>query len=153
MVRCYGLAFPDIEFKLIADNRDIFHVQPEPLEERIDNLLDPTYSRNLLPLNVTKGDYSFSGFVGNLNLVRSRPGEQYLFLNRRFIKDRLMNRAVYNAYESLIKRGEYPFFVINLILPSDQVDVNVHPMKTEVRFKDEWRLFHLLKSEVGEVLS
>ena len=153
VVRCYGLAFPDVEFRLLADDRDIFHVHAEPLEERIDNLLDPTYSRNLLPLNITKGDIALSGFVGNLNLVRSRPGEQYLFLNRRFIKDRLMNRAVYNAYESLIKRGEYPFFVINLLLPGDQVDVNVHPMKTEVRFKDEWRLFHILKSEVANALS
>ena len=55
-----------------------------------------------------------------------------------------MNRAVYNAFESLIK-GEYPFFVINAVLPTDQVDVNVHPMKTEVRFKDEWRkLFNIL---------
>ena len=153
IVRCYGLAFPDVEFRLVADDRDIFHVHAEPLEERIDNLLDPTYSRNLLPLNITKGDIALSGFVGNPNLVRSRPGEQYLFLNRRFIKDRLMNRAVYNAYESLIKRGEYPFFVINLLLPGDQVDVNVHPMKTEVRFKDEWRLFHILKSEVADALS
>lgn len=153
VVRCYGLAFPDVEFRLVADDRDIFHVHAEPLEERIDNLLDPTYSRNLLPLNITKGDIALSGFVGNLNLVRSRPGEQYLFLNRRFIKDRLINRAVYNAYESLIKRGEYPFFVINLLLPGDQVDVNVHPMKTEVRFKDEWRLFHILKSEVADALS
>ena len=153
VVRCYGLAFPDVEFRLVADDRDIFHVHAEPLEERIDNLLDPTYSRTLLPLNITKGDIALSGFVGNLNLVRSRPGEQYLFLNRRFIKDRLMNRAVYNAYESLIKRGEYPFFVINLLLPGDQVDVNVHPMKTEVRFKDEWRLFHILKSEVADALS
>ena len=152
VVRCFGLAFPDIEFRLIADNRDVFHTQSESLEERIDNLLDPTYSRNLLPLNITKGDYILSGFIGNLNLVRSRPGEQYLFLNRRFIKDRLLNRAVYNAYESLIKRGEYPFFVVNLIIPGDQVDVNVHPTKTEVRFKDEWRLFHLLKSEVGNSL-
>ena len=153
VVRCYGLAFPDVEFRLVADDRDIFHVHAEPLEERIDNLLDPTYSRNLLPLNIAKGDIALSGFVGNLNLVRSRPGEQYLFLNRRFIKDRLMNRAVYNAYESLIKRGEYPFFVINLLIPGDQVDVNVHPMKTEVRFKDEWRLFHVLKSEVTDALS
>ncbi|MBI88975.1 MAG: hypothetical protein CMG60_02715 [Candidatus Marinimicrobia bacterium] len=153
VVRCYGLAFPDIEFKLIADNRNIFNVKSESLEERIDNLLDPTYSRNLIAINTTKGDYAFTGFVGNLNLVRSRPGEQYLFLNRRFIKDRLINRSIYNAYESLIKRGEYPFFVINLILPIDQVDVNVHPMKTQVRFKDEWRLFHLLKSEVGHSLN
>ncbi len=153
VVRCYGLAYPEVSFKLIADNRNIFHILPESLDRRIDNLLDPTYSRNLLQLNVTKGDYAFSGFVGNLNLVRSRPGEQYLFLNRRFIKDRLMNRAVYNAYESLIKRGEYPFFVINLILPNDQADVNVHPMKTEVRFKDEWRVFNVLKSCVNEALS
>ena len=153
VVRRYGLAFPEVTFKLVSDNRDIFHVKSETLEDRIDNLLDPTYSRNLLPLNLAKGDYAFSGFVGNLNLVRSRPGEQYLFLNRRFIKDRLMNRAVYGAYESLVKRGEYPFFVINLLLPNDQVDVNVHPMKTEVRFKDEWRVFNVLKSGVSDALS
>ena len=153
VVRRYGLAFPEVTFKLVSDNRDIFHVKSETLEDRIDNLLDPTYSRNLLPLNLAKGDYAFSGFVGNLNLVRSRPGEQYLFLNRRFIKDRLMNRAVYGAYESLVKRGEYPFFVINLLLPNDQVDVNVHPMKMEVRFKDEWRVFNVLKSGVSDALS
>jgi len=152
IVRRYGLAFPEVSFKLIADGREIFNLKSEKLEERIDNLLDPTYSKNLLPLNVTKGDYSFSGFVGSLNLIRSRPGEQYIFLNRRFIKDRLMNRAVYNAYESLIKRGEYPFFVINLVLPNDQADVNVHPMKLEVRFKDEWRLFNVLKSVVSDAL-
>jgi DNA mismatch repair protein MutL len=152
VVRRFGLAFPEVSFKLISDDRDIFHVKTENLEDRIDNLLDPTYSRNLLPINLVKGDYAFSGFVGNLNLVRSRPGEQYLFLNRRFIKDRLMNTAVYGAYESLVKRGEYPFFVINLILPTDQVDVNVHPMKTEVRFKDEWRVFHVLKAGVNDSL-
>ena len=63
-----------------------------------------------------------------------------------------MNRAIYNAYESLIKRGEYPFFVVNLVLPKDQVDVNVHPMKLEVRFKDEWRLFNILKHVVHDSL-
>ena len=152
VVRRFGLGFPEVSFKLVSDDRDIFHVKTENLEDRIDNLLDPTYSRNLLPINLVKGDYAFSGFVGNLNLVRSRPGEQYLFLNRRFIKDRLMNTAVYGAYESLVKRGEYPFFVINLILPTDQVDVNVHPMKTEVRFKDEWRVFHVLKAGVNDSL-
>ena len=80
VVRRFGLGFPEVSFKLVSDNRDIFHVKTENLEERIDNLLDPTYSRNLLPISLVKGDYAFSGFVGNLNLVRSRPGEQYLFL-------------------------------------------------------------------------
>ncbi len=152
VVRQFGLAYPEVSFKLISDKRVIFHLQIENLENRIDNLMDPTYSKNLLPINIVKGDYAFSGFVGNLNLVRSRYGEQYLFLNRRFIKDRLMNSAVYSSYESLVKRGEYPFFVINLMLPNNQVDVNVHPMKMEVRFKDEWRVFHVLKATVSEAL-
>ena len=152
VVRQFGLAYPEVSFKLISDKRVIFHLQIENLENRIDNLMDPTYSKNLLPINIVKGDYAFSGFVGNLNLVRSRYGEQYLFLNRRFIKDRLMNSAIYSSYESLVKRGEYPFFVINLMLPNNQVDVNVHPMKMEVRFKDEWRVFHVLKATVSEAL-
>ena len=152
VVRRFGLAYPEVEFKLISDNRKIFHVQPEKLEERIDNLLDPTYSRNLIKFNFTKGDYAFSGVVGNLNLVRSRPGEQYLFLNRRFIKDRLINRSIYNAYDALIKRGEFPFFIVNLVIPGNQIDVNVHPMKTEVRFKDEWRVFNIIKSELSILL-
>ena len=150
IVRRYGLGFPEVSFKLISDNRSIFALHPEDLENRIDKLLDPTYSKNLLPLTLVRGDYVFSGFVGNLNLVRKRPGEQYLFLNRRFIKDRLLNSSVYNAYESLVKRGEYPFFLINLVIPPEQVDVNVHPMKTEVRFKDEWRIFNVLKSGVSD---
>jgi len=152
VVRRFGLGFPEISFKLVSDGRDIFHIDAENLEQRIDHLLDPTYSRNLLPLTLVKGDYAISGFVGSLNLVRKRPGEQYLFLNRRFIKDRLLNSAVYKAYESLVKRGEYPFFVLNLIVPPDQIDVNVHPMKTEVRFKDEWRVFNVLKAGVAESL-
>ena len=85
-------------------------------------------------------------------MVRSRPGEQFIFLNSRFIKDRLLNSAVYSGFKSLIKRGEFPFFVLNISLPVDQVDVNVHPMKTEVRFKDEWRIYHVIKAAVTESL-
>ncbi|MBT3589133.1 MAG: DNA mismatch repair endonuclease MutL [Candidatus Marinimicrobia bacterium] len=152
IVRRYGLAYPEVAFKIISDEKEILSVLPESLEERIDALFDPTYGENLRPVNFSKGDFVFTGFVGNLNLIRSRPSEQYLFLNRRFIKDRLLNSAVYSAYEALVKRGEYPFFVINLMIPSDQVDVNVHPMKTEVRFQDEWRVYHVLKSGVKEAL-
>ena len=152
VVRRYGLAFPEKVFRIISDNRTIFHVQRENLEDRINNLMDPTYSSNLLPVNLVKEDYIFSGFIGNLNLIRKRPGEQYLFVNNRFIKDKLINKAVYNAYESLIKRGEYPFFLINIKMPPDQVDVNIHPMKTEVRFIDEWRVFSVLKAGIRDSL-
>ena len=152
MVKRYALAYPEVAIKLIHDEKDILNLQSESLKERIDNVLDPTYSSNVLEVNIVKGDFSVSGFIGNLNLVRSRPGEQYIFLNRRFIKHRLLNNAVYSAYRSLLKRGEYPFYVLNLVQPPDQIDVNVHPMKIEARFKDEWRLYHVLKSAVEEAL-
>lgn len=153
MIRRFALSYPDRAFKLISDNRDILNLQPEDLESRIVHVMDPAYRDQLLPLNYTKGDYSISGFLGNLNLIRTRPGEQYIFLNDRYIQNRLMNSSVYGAYRSLINRGEFPFFALNIKLPHDQVDVNVHPMKTEVRFKDEWRIYHVLKSAVEEALN
>ena len=69
-----------------------------------------------------------------------------LFLNGRYIVSRLLNSAVYSSFSSLINRGEFPFFVLNIEIPTDLVDVNVHPMKTEVRFEDEWRVYHFLKT-------
>ena len=153
MVRRFGLSRPSIGFTLVVDGKKIIELFPEKFDERIGSLFDNTYKRNLIPIEIAKTDYIFSGYVGNLNLIRKRYGEQFIFMNGRYIKDRLLNSAVYSAYQSLVKRGEYPFFVINIQMPYDQVDVNVHPMKTEVRFHDEWRVYHVLKSGVNESLS
>lgn len=153
VVRGFTLARPSKDFTFISNGKEIFNLQKESLPERVSAVYDPTYISNLLNVDISKGDYSISGYIGNLNLVRSRPGEQFLFLNGRLIKDRLLNSAVYSGYRSLVKRGEYPFFVLNLEIPQEQVDVNVHPMKTEVRFKDEWRIYHVLKSGIEDALS
>ncbi|MFL3044873.1 MAG: DNA mismatch repair endonuclease MutL [Candidatus Neomarinimicrobiota bacterium] len=153
MLRRFGLEFPEVSFLLMHNDKTILNLTPETLEERIIALTDPSYRDQLLPVNMIKSDYNISGFVGTLNLVRGRPGDQYLFVNRRFIKNRLLNSAVYAAYESLVKRGEYPFSLLNLVLPPDQLDVNVHPRKIEVRFTDEWRIYHVVKSAVREALA
>ena len=153
MVRRFGLSMPNIGYSLTVDGKKVIELFPEELAERIGSLFDNTYKENLIPINISKADYTFSGYVGNLNLIRKRFGEQFIFMNGRYIKDRLLNSAVYSAYQSLVKRGEYPFFVINIQIPFQQVDVNVHPMKTEVRFHDEWRVYHVLKSGVNDALS
>ena len=153
MVRRFGLSRPNLGFRLTVDGKKVIELFPEDLSERIGSLFDNTYKENLIPINISKADYTFSGYVGNLNLIRKRFGEQFIFMNGRYIKDRLLNSAVYSAYQSLVKRGEYPFFVINIQIPFEQVDVNVHPMKTEVRFHDEWRVYHVLKSGVNDSLS
>ena len=152
-VKNFGLSSPQVGFSLIIDGKKVIDLIPENLDERIGSLFDNTYPKNLIPIDISKADFTFTGYIGNLNLIRKRFGEQYLFLNGRYIKDRLLNSAVYSSYQSLVKRGEYPLFIINIELPFDQVDVNVHPMKTEVRFKDEWRIYHVLKSGVNQALS
>ena len=152
-VKNFGLSSPQVGFSLIIDGKKVIDLIPENLDERIGSLFDNTYPKNLIPIDISKADFTFTGYIGNLNLIRKRFGEQYLFLNGRYIKDRLLNSAVYSSYQSLVKRGEYPLFIINIDIPFDQVDVNVHPMKTEVRFKDEWRIYHVLKSGVNQALS
>ena len=153
MVRRFSLDFPDVSFILMHNNKKILNLVPEKLEDRIISINDPTFHDQLLKVELNKGDYKISGFVGTLNLVRKRPGQQYLFVNRRYVQNRLLNSAVYSAYESLVKRGEYPFSLLNLTIPPDQLDVNVHPMKIEVKFIDEWRVYHIVKSAVRDPLS
>ncbi len=152
MIRRFALAHPQIAFRLNADGRELFNLSPEKFPHRIGAVFDPTYRENINKVEFSKGQFTIAGAIGNLNLVRTRPGEQYLFLNGRYINNRLLNSAVYSGYHSLIKRGEYPFFVLNLSLPAREIDVNVHPMKLEVRFKDEWRIYHVLKSAIEESL-
>ena len=153
MVRRFGLDFPDVSFILSHNNKNILNLAPESLEDRIVSLNDPTFRDQLLKVELKKGDYTISGYVGTLNLIRKRPGHQYLFVNKRFVQNRLLNSAVYSAYESLVKRGEYPFSLLNITIPFDQLDVNVHPMKIEVKFIDEWRVYHIVKSAVKDSIS
>ncbi len=151
-VRRFALCFPQIAFSLTSGERELFRLTPAELKGRIGAVFDSFYEKSLKAVALEKNPFQVEGYVGNLSLVRGRPGEQYIFLNGRPVQDRLLNSAVYGAYRSLINRGEYPFFVLNIRMPLDGVDVNVHPAKTEVRFKDEWRVYHVLKTAVTEAV-
>ena len=152
-VRRFGLCQPNVRFTLTADDKEVMTLAPMTLIDRIAAVHDPSYKENLLEVNHQAGPFAITGYVGNLNLVRKRRGEQSLFLNGRYIVNKLLNSAIYSAYQSLVSRGEFPFFVITLEVPLDTVDVNVHPMKIEVRFRDEWRVYHALKTAVTEALN
>ncbi|MFC1618489.1 DNA mismatch repair endonuclease MutL [Candidatus Neomarinimicrobiota bacterium] len=152
VVRRFALCYPEITFKLTSGDRDIFNLPAADLRQRVGSVFDRFYQKSLKEVGLEKVPFTVVGYVGNLNLVRGRPGEQYIFLNRRAVQDRLLNSGVYAAYRSLISRGEYPFFVLNISMPIEMVDVNVHPAKTEVRFEDEWRVYHVVKTAVGEAL-
>ena len=152
-VRRFGLCQPNVRFTLTANDKEVMTLAPMNFIDRIAAVYDPSYRENLLEVNHQAGLFAITGYVGNLNLIRKRRGEQNLFLNGRYIVNKLLNSAIYSAYQSLVSRGEFPFFAINLKVPLDTVDVNVHPMKIEVRFRDEWRVYHALKTAVTEALN
>ncbi len=147
-VKPLALIHPDIGFKLVADDKVVFDLRVSSPEERVIALFGSEYRDKIIPVEDSRGNIKVSGFIGNLDLVRVARGEQYLSINHRPISDRLINNAVYQAYKSLIQRGEFPFYMLNISVPLNEVDVNVHPTKTEVKFNDEWRVYHVVKETV-----
>lgn len=152
LTRQFMLSNPDIGFSLYSNGKELYKVSPNTLDARIKDIFGSKMSESLLKVNLVKPPYQISGFAGNLSTTKKRQGDQYLFLNGRFIKDRLLSSAVFSAYKSLISRGEFPFFVLFLEVPADTVDINVHPAKLEVRFQNEWHIYHVIKSAVSSSL-
>lgn len=147
-IKPLALVHPEIAFKLTSDDKVKLDVRSSDPAERIVQIFGPDYRDKIIPVEESRGNIKVSGFIGNLDLVRVAPGEQYLSINRRPISDRLINNAVYQAYKSLVQRGEYPFYMLDINVPLNEVDVNVHPTKTEVKFNDEWRVYHVVKEAV-----
>lgn len=147
-----ALAHPELSLKLVSDKKVLIDCKAGSGADRIGQIFGREYEKKIVPIENTRGQIKVTGHIGNLDLVRVARGEQFLFVNGRSVSDRLLNNAVYGAYRSLIQRGEYPFFVLRVELPPVEVDVNVHPTKNEVKFRDEWRVYYVLKETVETAL-
>ena len=152
LVKEYVIANPSISFSLESDGKEVLKLKKSDLKSRIIDLYGSQMSSNILSLRNTKDLYEIYGFIGNLNTVKKSKGNQYIFVNGRSINSRLLSSAAFTAYDSTIKRGEFPFFAIFINMPPELVDINVHPAKREVRFTNEWQLYHLIKSSFSTTL-
>jgi len=148
--RKFALAYPEKSFVLIHNDREIYNLRPSDLADRIAELYSPEYRKNIVEVSVEERELSISGFIGNLNLIRPRRGEQTFFVNRRYVSNRTLSNAVISAYRSVISGDEYPFYCLNLMIPPDKVDVNVHPAKMEVKFREDYRVFQFVKISIGK---
>lgn len=147
-VKRFALGYPDLQIELYHDGKEVYLLQPSSLKERIGAIFSPAYVKKIIEIDEIYQGISIFGYIGNLDLVRRSRGEQFLFLNNRSISDSLMNTAVYKGYQNIISRGEYPFFVLNLEIDYGDVDVNVHPTKMEVKFKNQWHVYNTLRNAV-----
>lgn len=148
IIRKFSMIHPQVQFILIHNDREVLRLRPETLLDRIVNLYSGEYRENLIKIEESQNGVALSGYIGNLNLVRARRGDQYLFVNQRFVSDRLMNYAISSAYSNLISRSEYPFYCLHLELDPTAVDVNVHPAKMEVKFREQNRIYRFLEESV-----
>jgi DNA mismatch repair protein MutL len=135
-VRRLAMARPDVHFTLEHDGRRVLGVQPAALQARVAALLDPALDRHGLGIDLDRHGLRLGGVVSLPTFNRGAPDHQFLFVNARPVKDRLLVGALRAAYRDLLARDRHPIAALFLQLPAEEVDINVHPAKTEVRFRD-----------------
>ena len=130
------LAFPAVHFRLSHDGRTVAdYVAVRDVKDRLYQVLGRAIAKELIPFSQTQGELSVSGYLSSA--PTSFPNSRYLvtFVNRRYVRDKILNHAVLQGYETLLMKGQYPAAVLFLDIPYGEVDVNVHPAKYEVRFR------------------
>ena len=148
-----ALSFPHVFFSLNSNGKEIFHLDAGTLKQRIVQLMGNSYASKLVQV-YEKTDYlNINGFIGKPDTAKKTRGDQFLFVNNRFIRNPYLNHAVVSAFEEMIPSGCFPFFVLFLDMDPSQVDVNVHPTKQEIKFTDEKIVYAFVRSAIRHALA
>ncbi len=148
-----ALSFPHIFFSLTSNGQQVFHLEPGSVKQRIIQLLGNTYNTKLVTVKEQTDYMNIFGFVGKPEAARKTRGDQYFFINNRFIRSAYLNHAVMNAFQDLIAPDSYPMYVLFIDLDPAVVDVNVHPTKQEIKFEDEKIVYAFVQSAVKHSLA
>jgi len=148
-----ALANPTIAFRLWHNNVEQFHLDAGNLKTRIVALLGNNYDKRLVPVDEQTDLLNIYGFIGKPETAIRTRGNQFFFINGRFIKNAYLNHAVTTAYDSLIEKESFPFYVLFLEVDPSRVDVNVHPTKQEVKFEDDRLMYAYLQAAVKHSLA
>jgi len=147
-----AMSRPDISFVLISDGETILTSEAGDAASRVRDVFGTKQASTLIDFSDRTGPLAVSGFLGRPRLARKGRSEQYLFLNGRPIVSRNLGHAVYRAYEHLLEKSSFPFFVLFLEWDPEKIDVNVHPSKVEVKFEDENLVYRAVHSAVRRAL-
>lgn len=147
-----ALAHPEITFHLFSNNHEMYHLPASQLIVRIESLLSASLKGNLVGVDEVTPGFSIKGYVGKPSAAKKKRGDQYFFVNNRYIKSPYLNFAVSDAYTDLISGDEFPAYVLFIDLPPSTIDINIHPTKTEIKFEDEKTLFVILKTVIKRAL-
>jgi DNA mismatch repair protein MutL len=147
-----ALAHPGIFFTLHHDGQEVYHLPSTTLKQRIIHLFGNNYNQRLVPVEEDTTIINLRGFVGKPEFAKRTRGEQFFFVNNRFIKDPYLNHAVLTAFEELLPDDTYPFYVLFIEIDPSKIDINVHPTKTEIKYQDEKAIYAIIRSAVKRSL-
>jgi DNA mismatch repair protein MutL len=147
-----ALAHPGLSFSLIHGDERLYDLEPGNLAQRVVELFGKSYQQQLAPCSEETDLIAVNGFVGKPESAKKTRGEQFLFVNDRFIRNNYLNHAVVSAYEGLLAEGSFPFYVLFLRIDPKHIDVNVHPTKTEIKFDDERAVYAVVRAAVRQAL-
>jgi DNA mismatch repair protein MutL len=149
-----ALAHPEIRFKVLVNGREVFAVpEASDVSERIALVMGMDFSAHCIAVHEQKENVSLTGFISHPEFTRSNSKNIFLFVNKRFIRDNSITHAVLSAYRQVIPARRYPAAVLFIDLPAFDVDVNVHPAKMEVRFKDSRLIYELVSQTIAQNLA
>jgi DNA mismatch repair protein MutL len=148
-----ALAYPAITFKFTNNGIEQYHLTGGNLKQRIVGLLGNTYEKKLVPVEENTEFLDIKGFIGKPEAATRTRGMQFFFINNRYIRNAYLHHAVVTAYEGLIEKETFPFYVLFLEIDPARVDVNVHPTKQEVKFEDDRMMYSYLNAAVKHSLA
>lgn len=146
------LVHNDVTFTLHHNDNELFHLRASTLRQRVVNVFGAKFNERLVPVQEATDIVSVEGFIGKPEFARKTRGEQYFFVNDRFIKNGYLHHAVKGAFEDLIARDAHPTYFLYLKVSPESIDVNIHPTKTEVKFSEERAIYSIIRSAVRNSL-
>lgn len=147
-----AIAHPDLFFSLHHNNEEILHLTPGNLRQRIVGVFGQAYNKRLVPVSEETDVIRINGFIGKPEFARKTRGEQLFFVNDRFIRSAYLNHAVTSAFEDLLPKEAFPFYVLFIEIDPARIDINVHPTKQEIKFDDEHLVYNYLRVAVRHAL-
>ena len=147
-----ALANPKVKMQLFHNNSELFHLPSSNLRQRIVNIIGDKKNETLVPIEEETTLVKITGFVGKPEAAKRTRGEQYFFVNKRFIKSQYLHHAVSKAFEEVIAYNYFPSYFINLSIDPKLIDINIHPTKTEIKFEDENAIYAIIRATVKRSL-
>ena len=147
-----ALANPEIKMQLFHNNNEIYHLTKGNFRQRIVNIIGGKKNETLVPIEEETSVVKLNGFIGKPESAKRTRGEQYFFVNGRFIKNHYLHHAVSKAFEDLIPSNYFPSYFINLQIDPKLIDINIHPTKTEIKFEDEQAIYAIMRACVKRSL-